>query len=226
MEKTQDQHKRKWWADWWPGRGKHKPETFLTMAEPYRRLAVRLHFDLASSPGGRCLMLTCPSGQEVTEEAIRLLAAYLAEEQGDRVLIVDACFNKGSLSAEFQIPKAPGLLNILNGAEPETQSIIHPTGHPNVFFLAPGESGGGPRRLLMSPSLEQFLIRMRDQFDFVLINTPSLLQDASSLPFPSLVECVLLLVFEGVTRSSDVQACHTALENCKAQRVESVFGSL
>jgi succinoglycan biosynthesis transport protein ExoP len=199
--------------------------SFLSAAEAYRHLAVQLHFDVMGNGGGRCLMLTCPDSREQTEQATRMLAAFLAEEQEHNVLIIDGSFSANTLNAQFQAPRSPGLLNILDGSEPDFQNVVRATGHPNIFFLPAGESQIGPRKLLMSPSFTHTLDQFRSCYDFSLISTGSVLEDSAALAFPSVVDCVLLLIIEGVTRWPTVGACRTAMENCKARRIEPILGS-
>ena len=202
---------------------------FLSAAEAYRHLAVQLHFDLMSNANGQargcCLMLTCPDSRDQTEQATRMLAAFLAEEQEHNVLIIDGGFAGNTLSAQFQAPRSPGLLNILDGSEPDVQNVVRTTGHPNIFFLPTGESQFGPRKLLMSPSFTHTLDQFRSRYDFSLIGTGSVLEDSSALAVPSVVDCVLLLIIEGVTRWPTVNACRCAMENCKARRIEPILGS-
>jgi Mrp family chromosome partitioning ATPase len=198
---------------------------FLSAAEAYRHLAVQLHFDVMGSGNGCCLMLTCPDSRDQAEQATRMLAAFLAEEQEHSVLIIDAGFAGNTLGAQFQAPRSPGLLNILDGSEPDFLNAVRPTGHPNIFFLPVGESQLGPRKLLMSPLFAHTLDQFRSRYDFSLVSTASVLEDSSALAIPSLVDCVLLLILGGVTRWPTVNACRTAMENCKARRIEPVLGS-
>lgn len=203
------------------GRG----DSLFSAAEAYRHLAVQLHFDRTGTGTGSCLMLTCPDSREHAEQATRMLAAFLAEEQEDNVLIIDGSFASDSLRKQFQAPRAPGLLNLLDGSETEGVGVIRPTGHPNISFLPSGESKQGIRNLLMSPALKTTLDFLRSRYQFCLISTPSVLDDSSALFFPSVVDCVLLLVLEGVTRRPTLTACRTAMENVKARRIEPILAS-
>ncbi len=197
-------------------------EESIGTAEAYRRLALQLHYDFGQESQGSCVMLTCPDSQAVAENAARVLSAFLAEEQHDRVLLIDGSFSKNSLLEQFQVERAPGLLDLLEGTA-TIEEAVRDTGHPSIFFLPCGSAPGAPSRLLVADSHRETMDRLREQYGFLLISTPPVLSDATALAFPSLCDCVLLLVLDGKSRMGRVSDCRTAIEHCNSRRIESVL---
>ncbi|MBI4557995.1 MAG: AAA family ATPase, partial [Candidatus Hydrogenedentes bacterium] len=153
------------------------------------------------------------------------LAEFLAEDQKRRVLIVDAGFGENLLSRQFQVASTPGFLNMLNGTQEQTTSLAVGTGHPQVFFLPGGETSQGVTQLLMSERLHERIAEMKQHYDYVLLTCPSLIEDSASLAFPSVVDCVLVLVVPGTTRLSEAETCRKTLEHCKARKVGLILAS-
>lgn len=190
--------------------------------KPYRRLIIETCFNLEESGTGVCLMLTCPSSSNATAQVTLDLAEFLAEKQGRKVLIVDATHKAQQLSKYFGASSEPGLLDLL-AQESKKDTIIQPTNHLCLYFMSAGRVDQGQIWLLTSNRLKNSLAILRQQFDFILLNSPSILSDPGTLAFPSIVDCVLLLGIGGYTKKHELVACRRALRNCKAKKIGLLF---
>jgi len=201
------------WRRWFSGRGRSEDNH----QRPYQRLAMELYFDLGQSGQGVCLMLTCPSWPMVTAQATLDLAEYLAQDQGRHVLIVDAVADVEPLSRYFDLtPKAPGLLNLLADETLTLDSVVKTTPAPRLHIMSAGEVEKGHRWLLTSERIGEKLTLLRRHYEFVLLNSSSILEDPSMLAFPSVVDCVLLLGVSGVTKRPELIDCRKTLQRSKA----------
>jgi polysaccharide biosynthesis transport protein len=101
------------------------------------------------------------------------LAASIAES-GKRVLIVDADLRKPSQHKIYGAANDIGLTTVLAGRASASEAI-QPTPIPGLFLLPGGPLGPNPAALLSSPRLGELLASLREQYDYVLIDTPPLL---------------------------------------------------
>ena len=141
----------------------------------------------------RCLLITSAAGGE----GKTTLAAQLAERcvsSGLSTLLIDADFRNPSLSRMFQRSEDRGLADILRG-ETEAEQAIGVLGDAGgVHFLPAGTDRTDPGRLLRSENLGQFLLRARESFDMVLVDSPPVLPVPDALTLGRWVDAAVLSV--------------------------------
>ncbi len=161
-------------------------------AEAFRSLRSAILF-LAPTPEERPKSLLVTSA--VQGEGKSTIAANLARALalgGAQVLLIDADLRRGTLHERLGLERLPGLGDLLQqpaplprpilsilarprparrpGAAPDAQ-LIRATDLPNLFFLARGSDLDNPGDRLLSPALDQILVRLQKQFDFLLIDS-------------------------------------------------------
>lgn len=101
------------------------------------------------------------------------LAVSLAQA-GKKVVLVDLDIRKGTLSSQVQGTKV-GVTNYLSGKETDIDAIIHPSEyHPNLDLISNGPIPPNPAELLLSESLDQLILELKKQYDYVILdNVPS-----------------------------------------------------
>jgi capsular exopolysaccharide synthesis family protein len=95
-------------------------------------------------------------------------------QSGKRVLLVDADFRKPSLHKKFGISNKTGLSLVLSREVPLAEAIQE-TGIAGLWILPCGSLPPNPAELLTSPQFKENLDHLREQYDFVLVDTPPLL---------------------------------------------------
>lgn len=130
----------------------------------------------------RLLALTSTRCGEGTTSIVHRLGASLAECGDLRVLLVDANLRQPGLDKYLADEADGGLTDALRG-DGNAQDFICETVVENMDLLPSGLTPGNPSELLNSPRLEATLRDLRDEYDFVLVDTPSIRRatDASIL---------------------------------------------
>jgi len=89
---------------------------------------------------------------------------------GAKVLLVDGDMRKGQLHELLKVQSKPGLSELLR--EPNDPGrFIQATDLPDFKFLARGGITRNPGDLFLSPAVDEVLARLREQFDYVLIDS-------------------------------------------------------
>ena len=108
------------------------------------------------------------------------MAANLAvsiAQSGKQVLLIDADFRRPRQHELFRVenPQA-GLAGVIAG-DIELDAALHPCEEVHNLSLMPcGRRPANPAELLTSPRFQELLAQIRERFDFVLLDTPPVLE--------------------------------------------------
>ena len=147
----------------------------------------------------RVIALTSPGAVEGKTTVVTGLAVVLARMQ-QRVLVVDGDFYKPELHERLDCSNERGLADLLRlseGSRVKLSEFVQQTGIPNLSLLAGGSGGQAP--LLFSGRLKEIFRELRETYDFVLVDTPPLLQIADARVLGKLSDSVILIVRAGKT---------------------------
>ncbi|MGA7523671.1 MAG: Wzz/FepE/Etk N-terminal domain-containing protein [Acidobacteriaceae bacterium] len=134
------------------------------------------------------------------------LAAVLAQ-YGAPVLYIDADLRAAPPAGAF--PAEPGLSDLLASDQPP--SYAHPeTAPPLLSVLAAGARPPCPAELVASPRMQQLLSECRDEFSFIVIDSPPA-YFADALVLAQQSDAVLVCARAGTTRKEPFLALHDAL---------------
>ena len=158
-------------------------------AEAYRTIRTALYFG-ASGQDQRILQITSPMPADGKSTLVANLAVTIAKSN-KRVLAVDADFRRPTMHSLFGLEQSPGLSAVVGGAL-DFQQAIRPAGIENVDILTAGQTPENPSELLSSADFRQLLAELRDQYDFVLVDTPPVLAVTDAAVVAAQVDGVIL----------------------------------
>ena len=149
----------------------HDPAGFR--AEQVRGLRNRL---VAMNPDGEPKTLVVSSavrGEGKTVSALNLAMAF-AELERHRVVIVDADLRRPSCERYLNLNAEAGLTEVLLGHEP-VDKLLRPAGYRQLMLLGAGSRVDNPAEVLTSSRLEQLVQRLKENFQYVVIDAPPVL---------------------------------------------------
>ena len=147
------------------------------------------------------------SGEGKTFIATNL--AYALAAQGDsRVLLVDTDLRRGSVADVLGAPAVPGLAEHLLKDAP-IEDVIQTGPHAHLYVLPSGSRVAEPGELIASAGFRRLISECRLAFDWVLVDTPPVIQFSDASTIASLCDAVLLVV-KGAT--TPVHLAKRALE--------------
>jgi len=167
--------------------------------EALRSLALSLRY-LGSSNSVKTLLFTSSIPAE-GKSVITFNLGLVLSEFGRRVLVVDADMRKSSLHRYLELPNSRGLSTAIATETPWKQ-LIQTGSNPNLHLMTSGPMPPNPVALLNSERMEELLAEWREEYDYVLIDTPPIvgLPDAQSL-INRVDRVVLVAGIERTTRS-------------------------
>jgi capsular exopolysaccharide synthesis family protein len=162
----------------------------------------------------RVVMIASAVGGEGKTSLSSHLATSLACS-GLRTLLIDADLRSPSIHRLFNLPVAPGLAEVVRG-EADLAGAIAATTIEELKILTAGRCDRGITYLLSQGCLGPLFAQLKEQFDFVLVDSSPLLPVADGLVIAQYVDAVLFSIFRDVSRRNKVAA---ALERLQCLRV-------
>jgi len=160
-------------------------------------------------------------------EGKTLVAANLAvalAQAGRRVLLVDADMRRSEVHNVFDVGETsvPGLSAVLQ-ARASVRDAVRPSQIAGLSILPAGVSPESAADLLELPVLERVLATIKDEFDWVIIDSPpvAVASDATSLAHTA--ACVLFVVGSHMTSESEARAALEQLSSAGANIVGAVL---
>ena len=192
-----------------------RPDLPSGYAEAIRTLRTRL---LHETDGKSCktIMVTSTAPSEGKSTISANLAIALAKS-GSRVILVDADMRVQSLQGFFGLRgKFEGLPELLAGVVSNPEECLQTIPGTTLQLLGSSTNVGSPSKLLRSTRIQKVLESLREQADYVIIDTPpiGLLADAAS--FSRLVDGVVYVIREDFANRSEVLRCLQSLSDSQA----------
>ena len=138
-------------------------------AESYRNLRSALLYLAIEGRRPKVVLITSAVPNEGKSTIATNLARALAMG-GSKVLLVDGDLRKGHIHNLLKLPSKPGLSELLRQPD-DLGKFIQSTDLPGFDFIARGGVTRNPGDLLLSPAIDRIFARLREQYDYILIDS-------------------------------------------------------
>ena len=164
----------------------HQPNS--PEAEAIRGIRTALFFNAGEEH--QVIQITASNSGDGTSTLAANLAVSLAQA-GKSTLLIDANLRRPSLHTLFGLDVKAGLASVLaEGVEVTT--VIQDAGIATLSVLPAGPVPTNPAELLSSPRFQALLGSLREQYQFVVIDTPPLLSVTDAAVVAASVDAILL----------------------------------
>ncbi len=172
------------------------------MAESYRLVRSGLLLSSAEQPPKTILVTSMGQGEGKTSTTINIARVF--SQGGKKILIIDCDLRRPRVHSVFSMQNEKGLSNYLTGTLQE--NIIHKVAGEEIFAITSGPIPPNPSELVGSKRLKNLLEKMRDHFDFIIVDSPPVQLVTDSLTLSHLVDGTLVVVKAGSTTYDTVQS--------------------
>ncbi len=204
------------------GRDAHTPA-----AEAYRSLRTNLNY-LTPPKAPRVIVVTSAlPGDGKTTTAVNL--AVTLAHQGQRVILIDAETRRGTVHDVFGIPPAPGFFDLMYGQASPGECIrrvaMESGGTIDVLPLGSAPSVN-PADLLVAQRLQPLFERLRQQYDYVLLDTPPLNLFTDSALIGAQADALLLVARADRTDREELRFAVAQLRNVQVNLAGAVLNDV
>ena len=190
----------------------HKKLDFAA-SEQYKLLRTNLQFALADAADQRCCVIGITSamrGEGKSTTSINL--SYTLAEAGKKVLLVDGDLRLPSIAKKMDISNTPGLSNLLLDFDLDKFSVYKSNQFDNWYILPSGDIPPNPSELLGSARMAKLIDRLKDKFDYIIIDLPPVNLVSDALVISPFINGIVLVIRENYTERRELRDCVRQIE--------------
>ena len=169
--------------------------------EAYNLLRTNLSFSLPDNDAGKVIGITSPCPQE-GKSTTSLNLSYSLAEAGYKVLLIDADMRRPSVSKTLDLPRAPGLSNMLT--EEPHDAIRAGVLTENLSVLLSGDIPPNPSELIGSKKMQKLIEGFREEYNYIIVDLPPVMSVSDPLAMSKNSDGMVVVVRHGYTKRSDV----------------------
>ncbi len=168
----------------------HRPKS--QVSESFRAVRTALYFNTQGKQHS-VIQVTSPTPGDGKSTLASNLAVSIAQS-GKRVLLVDGDMRRPRQAATFGISAKYGFATVLSG-QSQWRDVVYECEEIDGLTVMPcGSKPNNPAELSSSPQVKELIEEMREEFDFVIIDTPPLLAVTDACPIAARVDGVILCI--------------------------------
>ena len=176
------------------------------LLEAFRALRSSILFAPVEGTRPKAFMITSASASEGKTVIAANMAATLAFS-GAKVLLIDCNLTNGHLHELFETTPDIGLLNVLQQQVRWNEAVVQ-TNIDNLFLLPRGEALAYPAEHFFGA----FLKEIYPEFDYIIFDSASILDNVDALSFAPIVDGVLFAIRFGLTSTGKATRALNFLE--------------
>jgi polysaccharide biosynthesis transport protein len=189
-------------------------QTTAEVTEAFRSL--RTSILLSASPVPKLLLVTSALPSEgKTSTALNLGAALAALNA--KVILVDCDMRRPACHRSAGVENKPGFVQCLTGRAQLSQAILPVPGVPSLSVIPCGPIPPNPAEILSSRMTAELLNRLKNDFEFVLVDSPPILSVADSRILATLTDATVLVTRAHSTPFDVVRRARSLLYSANAR---------
>lgn len=151
------------------------------LQEAYRALRTNVNFALADKEGSKVVMITS-SLQSEGKSLTALNLAIALGQMDQKVILIDCDLRRPRMARLMNINAPAGLSNLLMDFSLLEVAVVNSEEH-GIDMLLAGDIPPNPAELLSSNRMQKLLDKMREKYDYILLDSPpvDLVVDAVAL---------------------------------------------
>ena len=185
-----------------------------------KTLATNIRFASVDNPV-RSIVVTSSIPNEGKTTIATNLAQALASG-GKSVLIVEGDMRRRSLASTLGTHARNGIYAVLSG-QVELDDAVVRTSTRNVWFLDSEPHIPNPVDILSSKRFRSFIERLKDEYDYVVLDTPPLSAFIDAAVLGSIADGTLLVVRRNFVRREEVLSSYEQLKKAEANVLGTVL---
>jgi len=192
-------------------------------AEAIRTVRTAVYFGLPRE-GSKVVLVTSPMMGEGKSTVVSNLAISIAQAE-DRVLIVDADFRRPMQDQIFPLSQDIGLSTVMAG-RCKLEDAITSMDIPMLDIMSTGPKPPNPTELLNSIAFEELIEKLRERYDYILIDSPPIMPVADARIMAAMGDATLLVLRINMSTRKSCESAIGALKSVGARVLGAIANSV
>jgi tyrosine-protein kinase Etk/Wzc len=193
------------------------------ISEAYRTLRTNLAFTRIDN-SMKTILVTSAGPKEGKSTTVANLAITLAQ-LGTKVVLIDSDLRRPVIHSIFGLDKDNGLTNFLMDSVPYDK-VLQKSLLDNLSIVTSGIVPPNPSELLGSKAMEDFIERLKNEFEVILFDSPPIIAVTDAAILCGRVDGVFLVVSAGSTNKDAILRARTLLDNVDARVLGALLNNL
>ena len=193
--------------------------------EAYKAMRTNVNFSIADEKSSHVLLITSSLQSEGKSTTSVNLARSYAENNDNKVLLIDCDLRKPKLARLLELSAPAGLSNVLVKPDLLDEAII-PTGVENLDILLSGDIPPNPSELLGSLRMQKLIEDMREKYNYIILDTPPINMVTDAMVLAPCTDGVLMVVRAGVSERAPVAHAVAQLEYAQVKLLGFVLNGI
>ncbi len=201
------------------------------LSEAYRTLRTNLMFSSPERPPQTVLIASTEASEGKTLTTVNLAVSLALS--GSRVVLVDADMRRPKCHKALNVRRGPGLAEVLTGKCELGKALApsplfgdggyHLPNDQKLYLLPAGTAAPNPAELLGSAAMNNLLSQLKEQFEFVLVDSPPILRVTDGVVLATKTDGVLFVIKGGQWSQDIIQRAVAQLDNVRAHTLGVVL---
>lgn len=197
----------------------NKPRSSL--AESFRSIRANLTFFMPKENQKVIMITSSISGDGKTFASLNI--ASIIATSGKRIILIGADMRKPKVYLDIDTKNNNiGLSNYLSNSA-TIEQIIRKTQYENLYFISSGPVPPNPAELLTSPQLEELIIHLKADFDYILFDTPPLGLVSDAMNITKYADVNIYVIRHNYTQTRYIKELSEYIESEKIKNIAYVF---
>jgi capsular exopolysaccharide synthesis family protein len=169
---------------------RYEQENIHLVTEAYQSLRTALIF-ARKDDRGQVVLITGTAPQEGKTTTLVNVARLLAGS-GEATVVLDCDLRRAQLHHRLGLPREPGFTDLFT--RHDDLEIVQETRVPNLFAVTAGQAPPNPPAVLARRQVKDLLDRLRERYEWILIDSPPLASVTDALLLARYADAVVMVV--------------------------------
>lgn len=178
------------------GKRRNESELFVAknpdsiQSEAFKTMRTRIQYSPVGKEAKIFLITSSAPGEGKSLVTSNLAASFALDHK--KTVIIDCDLRKPRIHTIFNEKESPGYLNYFFGKS-SYESIVRKTEVRNLEFISGGSIPPNPSEIIGSPRMKAFLVKLKTEYDIILIDSPPIMAVSDSEILSRLADASLLV---------------------------------
>lgn len=184
------------------------------VSEAFRALRTNLQFT-GIDKKVKSILITSSLPNEGKSTILKNLA-YSIALTGSKIIVLDSDLRNPTVHKTFNVSNSKGLTNLLIDEAGYEDYMIKDKNYSNIDIIPSGPIPPNPSELLGSNKMRSLLTKLKDDYDYVLLDSPPAITVTDPAVLAPFVDGVIIVIHAGKTEIDAVSRAKEILEGVKA----------